>query len=258
MGTIETYIRKAALARNINPDVAVAVARTEGGLTNPVQQSNIVQNGVREPSFGPFQLNISGGRLGARALAAGIDPRDPNQWQAGVDFALNEAAQKGWGQWYGWKGARFAGISGAHAAPVNLAASAQASAPGADVSLASTFDPAIEAELGHGYVVASGVTDSPSSPVGYRSSGDQQRAPLPDAPVDDSSAANTAVDFARATPEVPLQQTDPAVLSAPPAQAPPGGLAELFKVGDIGLASDKAIDPKTGLPLLARHRRSYG
>ena len=30
-----------------------------------------------------------------------MTPGDPNQWQAGVDFALDEAKRAGWGQWYG-------------------------------------------------------------------------------------------------------------------------------------------------------------
>ena len=107
IGIIEAYIRQAAIARGIDPDIAVRVARSEGGLTNPVRQSDVVRDGVREPSFGPFQLYMAGG-LGNRALAAGIDPRDPSQWQAGVDFALDEAKRAGWGQWYG---AAKAGIS---------------------------------------------------------------------------------------------------------------------------------------------------
>lgn len=120
---IEAYIRQAAAARGIDPEIAVRVARSEGGLQNPVRQSDVVKNGVREPSYGPFQLYMNGG-LGARALAAGIDPRDPNQWQRGVDYALNEASQKGWGQWYGSKAvgiAPFQGISGSHPADVAAA-----------------------------------------------------------------------------------------------------------------------------------------
>lgn len=101
MGPIETYIRQAAAARGIDPDIAVRIARAEGGLTDPVRQSEVVKNGVREQSYGPFQLYLGGG-LGNQALKAGIDPRDPNQWQRGVDFALDEAARnKSWSHWYG-------------------------------------------------------------------------------------------------------------------------------------------------------------
>ena len=128
MNPIEAYIRHAASARGIDPDIAVSVALSEGGLNDPVRQSDYVKNGRREPSYGPFQLYMGGG-LGNRALASGIDPRDPGQWQRGVDFALDEAAQKGWGQWYGAAkvgiGNR-AGINGARAIGV-----APAFSPGA-------------------------------------------------------------------------------------------------------------------------------
>lgn len=99
-GEIADYIRQAATARGIDPDVALRVAMSEGGLKDPVRQSEVVKNGVREASYGPFQLYMGGG-LGNKALEAGIDPRDPNQWKAGVDFALDQAATGGWSPWYG-------------------------------------------------------------------------------------------------------------------------------------------------------------
>lgn len=113
---LEAYIRQAAQARGINPDIAVRVAKGEGGLKNPFRQGEgpapKSQNpafGPKENSVGPFQLYISGtgAGLGDRALAAGIDPR--KDWQSGVNFALDEVKNKGWGQWYG---ARAQGITG--------------------------------------------------------------------------------------------------------------------------------------------------
>jgi hypothetical protein len=98
-GEIEAYIRAAAVARGINPDVAVRIARTEGGLEDPFQQSYVKQGYGREESYGPFQLHLRGG-LGAQALAAGIDPR--KDWKGGVDFALDTAARnRSWSHWYG-------------------------------------------------------------------------------------------------------------------------------------------------------------
>lgn len=122
MTYIEQYIRAAAIARNIDPDIAVRVARSEGGLSNPVRQSDVVKNGKRERSFGPFQLYMDGG-LGSRALKEkGIDASNPAHWQAGVDYALDTAAREGWGQWYG---ARNTGIGnrqgiGKNARPVGV------------------------------------------------------------------------------------------------------------------------------------------
>lgn len=121
MNPLEQYIRQAAAARGIDPDVAVRVAKSEGGLNDPIRQSGVMKGGVREPSYGPFQLLIGGNGtnfpegLGNRAVAAGIDPRNPNDAYRAIDFALDEAGKKGWGQWYGAKAAgldNFAGIGG--------------------------------------------------------------------------------------------------------------------------------------------------
>lgn len=106
---IAAYIKDAAVARGIDPQVALRVAKSEGGFGNPVQQSYAIRkDGSRETSYGPFQLLVGGG-LGDQALKAGIDPRDPNQWKKGVDFALDQVRKGGWGPWYG---AQKQGITG--------------------------------------------------------------------------------------------------------------------------------------------------
>lgn len=113
---LSDYIVQAAIARGIDPNVALKVAGGEGGLSNPFRhgegpapRTQAPGFGQLENSFGPFQLYISGNGagLGDRALAAGIDPR--KNWQGGIDFALDEAKRAGWGQWYG---AKAAGITG--------------------------------------------------------------------------------------------------------------------------------------------------
>lgn len=144
MADIESYIRQAARQRGIDPDIAVRVARYEGGFKNPTQQSYSKKGGVREPSYGPFQLLIGGegtnfpAGMGNDALKAGIDPRDPNQWQRGVDFALDRASRNGWGAWYGAKAAgigNMQGIGGSrgltldNSAPVGVQKLAQAGRP---------------------------------------------------------------------------------------------------------------------------------
>jgi hypothetical protein len=110
MTPVEAYIRAAAQARGIDPDVAVRAARSEGGLNDPFRhgegpapKSQAPGLGSKEHSFGPFQLYISGtgAGLGDTALAKGIDPR--KDWQGGVDLALDTVAQEGWKQWYGPK-----------------------------------------------------------------------------------------------------------------------------------------------------------
>jgi hypothetical protein len=127
IGPVEAYIRDAAVRHGIDPDIAVRVARSEGGLDNPFRHgagpaphSQDPKYGSTENSYGPFQLYVSGtgAGLGDRALAAGIDPT--KDWQRGIDFALNEVRNKGWGQWYGARGQGITGMMGVggHAASV--------------------------------------------------------------------------------------------------------------------------------------------
>lgn len=124
MTDLADYITQAAIARGIDPKVALRVAGGEGGLNNPFRhgegpapRTQAPGLGATENSFGPFQLYVSGtgAGLGDRAVAAGIDPR--KNWQGGVDFALDEAKRKGWGQWYGAKAAGITGMMGIGGAP---------------------------------------------------------------------------------------------------------------------------------------------
>lgn len=127
---MEQYIRQAARARGIDPDTAVRVARSEG-LARGTWQSNVKHpTRGREPSYGPFQL-LEGGRNGWPTgmgndfrRQTGLDPSDPANARAGVDFALDGAARNGWGAWYGAKHAGIGnrqGLDGAKALGMTLA-----------------------------------------------------------------------------------------------------------------------------------------
>ncbi|GAB4071769.1 phage tail length tape measure family protein [Ancylobacter sonchi] len=102
-GDVADYIRKAATARGIDPNVALAVARSEGGLDSWNLQSGVMKNGVQEPSFGPYQLYMGGGLGNEFMKQTGLDPRLASNGPAGVDFALDYASKNGWGAWYGAK-----------------------------------------------------------------------------------------------------------------------------------------------------------
>lgn len=97
---LEGYIRNAAADRGIDPDVAVRVARSEG-LAPGVWQSNVVRNGKRETSYGPYQLLVGGGLGDKFARKYGVSPADPSSVYDQIDFALDEAAAGGWSPWYG-------------------------------------------------------------------------------------------------------------------------------------------------------------
>jgi hypothetical protein len=109
---MEDYIRAQAIARKIDPDVAVQVVKSEG-LFRYV--------GDRGSSYGPFQLHYGGIASGGMAQGGlgdeftkktGLDARDETTWKQQVDFSLDKASTVGWGPWHGWKGAQFAGIGG--------------------------------------------------------------------------------------------------------------------------------------------------
>ncbi|SOC45769.1 tail length tape measure protein [Rhizobium subbaraonis] len=107
-GDIASYITDAAIKRGIDPDVALRVARSEGGLDSWNMRAGYVKNGFREPSYGPFQLLKGGAGTGFPAglgndfmARTGLDPALAANGPAGVDFALDHASRNGWGAWYG-------------------------------------------------------------------------------------------------------------------------------------------------------------
>lgn len=127
-GAIEAYIRQAAQARGIDPDVAVKVALYEGGrdprkpnqapFTDPAVRGTFATGS----SWWPFQLHYGGKgyeQYGTTAgmgndftAATGYQPGDPRAWQAATDYALDQAVKIGWrgGGNGGWYGAKAAGI----------------------------------------------------------------------------------------------------------------------------------------------------
>jgi hypothetical protein len=93
----EAFIRDEAVKRGINPDYAVAVAKSEG-FYNPI--------GDNGTSFGAFQLHLTpggrGGAVGDRFKAqTGLDPSDPRNEAQTIMFALDWARQHGWTDFHG-------------------------------------------------------------------------------------------------------------------------------------------------------------
>lgn len=102
MNEIEKYIRAAAIKRGMNPDAIIRAVNTEGGTSSWNRQSDVVKDGVRERSFGPFQLYMGGGLGNDFQKATGLDPSLAANGPAGADFALDYLAETGsWGPWYG-------------------------------------------------------------------------------------------------------------------------------------------------------------
>ncbi|HEX6840811.1 MAG TPA: hypothetical protein VF113_04755, partial [Stellaceae bacterium] len=86
------YIRLTATKYGIDPDTAVAVARSEGLKT-------FLGDGGK--SGGAFQLYTGGGLGNTFEKETGLNPLDPKNERATIDFALQQAAQGGWGPWHG-------------------------------------------------------------------------------------------------------------------------------------------------------------
>lgn len=107
MTEYERFIREAASARGIDPDTAVAVARSEGGVDEPARRGTFDTGS----SWWPFQLHYGGQGYEQYGTVAGMgngftkltgwQPGDPNAWRDSVRYALNRAKAGGWSPWYG-------------------------------------------------------------------------------------------------------------------------------------------------------------
>ena len=112
VGTIGKYIVDAAMKRNIDPNVALAVYRSEG-LTNWQSQVG-KRSGNQETSYGPYQLlvrykNGKPAGIGSEFIRdTKLDVKSPSTWKENVDYSLSYAAKKGWSAWMGFKHTKYA------------------------------------------------------------------------------------------------------------------------------------------------------
>lgn len=107
---MEAIIRDEAELRNIDPDVAVAIFRSEGAgaYQSTVPRSGRGSLGGREASFGPYQLYIGGGLGNEYQRRTGRDLTQDNT-EEGIEnqirFALDMAIEQSWQPWYGRRSA---------------------------------------------------------------------------------------------------------------------------------------------------------
>jgi hypothetical protein len=121
----EAFIRAEAVKRGVDPNVAMAVARSEGF------NSFSGDNGT---SGGAFQLHVTPGGRG-RAVGdefrskTGLDPLDPANEARAIQFALDDAKAHGWSAYHGaartgvgnWQGIdRGGGAGGSTTNTVNI------------------------------------------------------------------------------------------------------------------------------------------
>jgi cell wall-associated NlpC family hydrolase len=167
------YIRSAAAQRGIDPEVAIRVAQSEGGLVP--NKTGVFKTGQ---SFWPFQLHYGGpgyekfgnvaGMGNSFTAQTGFQPGDPGAWKAATDYALDAAAKNGWGAWYG---ARNVGVTGYQG--INRQAQQTAAPPAqgtAGLSRAREAPPATTAPADapdwfKGYAAAGGQTSTAAAPA---------------------------------------------------------------------------------------------
>jgi hypothetical protein len=103
-GEVREFIRQAAAMRGVDPDIAVRVALSEGGLTPATW------TGDHGSSFGPYQLHYAGMAGGANAVSGlgdafttetGLRADDPSTWRQQIEWSLDHAARGGWTPWHG-------------------------------------------------------------------------------------------------------------------------------------------------------------
>jgi hypothetical protein len=86
------YIRETAKKYGVDPDVALKVAKSEGLRDF---------SGDGGKSGGAFQLYTGGGLGNQFQKDTGLDPLDPKNEKATIDYALQHASQHGWKPWHG-------------------------------------------------------------------------------------------------------------------------------------------------------------
>lgn len=110
-GDMEAYIRHSAAVHGINPDTAVAVAKSEGLNT---------YNGDSGSSFGPYQLHYGGVAGGGNSVSGlgdtftketGLDARDAKTAHQQVDWVM-QGLSSGRFDWTPWHGAAGIGVTG--------------------------------------------------------------------------------------------------------------------------------------------------
>jgi hypothetical protein len=121
----EAYIRDSAIRHGIDPNIALAVARSEG-LNK--------YSGDYGTSFGPYQLHYGGSGIpgmntkgigDAFTKDTGLDARDPSTVRQQIDYTMDQVRKGGWGPWHGAARSGIYGYAGVGKVP----AASDASSP---------------------------------------------------------------------------------------------------------------------------------
>jgi hypothetical protein len=106
---IEGFVRSAALMRGIDPDIAVRVARSEGGVDEYAKRGTFATGS----SWWPTQLHYGGtgtpyeylgsvaGMGNGFSKLTGWAPGAEAAWRDAIRYGWNRAKASGWSAWYG-------------------------------------------------------------------------------------------------------------------------------------------------------------
>lgn len=94
---VSAYVTQAAEARGIDPAVPLKIFSGESSL----DPTRVGDGGT---SFGVPQLHVTPGGKGNAVgdqfvRDTGLNPADPKNWKAAVDYSLDHAAKNGWNDW---------------------------------------------------------------------------------------------------------------------------------------------------------------
>lgn len=122
MTEFESFLRAEAQRRGIDPDKAVIVANSEGGLTEPARRGTFDTGS----SWWAFQLHYGGAGYERYGTVAGMgnnftaltgwQPGDPAAWRDAMRYALDAVKRGGWGPWYGAAARGITGFDGVNRA----------------------------------------------------------------------------------------------------------------------------------------------
>ena len=105
---IASYIWRRSKDYNVNPAMALGIAKSEGLNPNTIGSETFGNRDARGYSFGPFQL-YSGSSDPTKIAPGGMayefqqkfgEAPSAANWQKQVDFSLDRMATKGTGDWY--------------------------------------------------------------------------------------------------------------------------------------------------------------
>ena len=115
-GEKEAFIRATAIQNGIDPDIAMAVAKSEG--FNKFSGDN-------STSFGSFQLHVTPGGRGHAvgdqfATSTGLDPSDPANERQGIEYALRYVKAHGWHDFHGAANSGIGDMQGIRTGPISV------------------------------------------------------------------------------------------------------------------------------------------